>query len=222
MAGLSALAAFAIVAPCAFSSPAAAEGTSVEIIGSSLHDLSSMALDGPDLFVMQGASVIELDATTGVPLRWIAGPAYDFSTSPGPMLVVAGDLFVAGYDSITEVDVATGALVRVLSGVPYGLLEPAAMATDGPDLFIASRYGGPAHYGVVTEVDIATGALVRMLTATSRDPFTGPDALAAVGPDIFVASTYGGPAYPNGLVSEFNALSGALVRVIGAPRYWFV
>lgn len=214
-----ALAAMAIAAPVASSSPATA--TRVEIFGSSLHDPSSMALDGPNLFVAQGASVVEVDATGGFLVRRIAGPAYQFSARPGPMLVVGGELFVADYDSVTEIDTASGALVRVLPNPTYELLGTAAMASVGPDLFIASRYGGRGHYGVVTEVDVATGALVRVLAGSSRDPFAGPDALATVGPDLFVASTHAGPTGA-GSVSEFDASTGALVRVIAGPRFFFV
>jgi len=57
-----------VAAPNAASSPAPATLTGIEILNFGLHDPSSMGVDGPDLFIAEGASVVEVAAVGGKPL----------------------------------------------------------------------------------------------------------------------------------------------------------
>jgi hypothetical protein len=67
-----------------------------------------MALGGHDLFVVNngsvvGGSVIELNASTGAPVRVFSGPEYTFN-APDPIAASGHRPFVAnqGGDSVTE------------------------------------------------------------------------------------------------------------------------
>jgi hypothetical protein len=186
-----------------------------------------MALDGADLFAVEGVAVVELDISTGATVRTISGPAYDF-TSPSGLFIVDNDLVVQNRYSITEVAVSTGALIRVLgspeggSSGAYQWYSTAAIATYGPDMFVASEDTGANDNGSLTEVDVATGAVVRVIGSAEYD-FAAPAALAVDRGDLFVASpAAGGIDGPDGNVTEINAATGALVRVLSGAQYRFV
>jgi hypothetical protein len=81
--------------------------------------------------------------------------------------------------------------------------------------------GGLGSGGVVTEVNDATGALVRVIAGASYD-FGDPFALAADAGHLFVLDrrTGGGPIGPNSL-TELDASTGALVKVLAGPGFDF-
>jgi hypothetical protein len=179
-----------------------------------------MAVHGTDLFVANGlgASVTELNASTGALVRVIYGFNY-----PVDMALAGDDLFVLSNqgDSVTEVNASTGALVKVISSSAYQLVAPRVMAVSRDDLFVAHlTEDGDAN--AVTEINVATGALVRILSGPAYK-FSDPSSMVAVGGDLFVAN-YTGYRSPllnaaGDSVTEVNASTGALVKVISAPRY---
>jgi hypothetical protein len=114
----------------------------------------------------------------------------------------------------------------VISASRYRFNGPDAIAPSGPDLFVANEDGNS-----ITELNASTGSLVRVISA-SRYRFNGPDAIAPSGPDLFVANGGPrgaldgdrGPSLPPASgtsVTELNASTGRLVRVISASSYGF-
>ena len=84
----------------------------------------AFAMSGVDLFVANynGASVTEVNASTGALMKVISGLKYHFD-EPGALALTGTDLFVGNYGSakITEVDASTGALMKVIwAEVPVG------------------------------------------------------------------------------------------------------
>jgi hypothetical protein len=196
-----------------------------------------VAAGWPYVFVASAysGSITEIDASTGAVLRVIPDSRFG-PDAPRAMFVDGPDLFVAdGYGgALTELDVASGAVVRVISGGEYDFVGPYAIAAYGPDLLVgdagSGTTGSPSY---VTEVDAATGALVRVVTGP-RYHFYGPGAMALDGQDLFVLNdgspASGGtltppPTTPStssaGSLTEIDATTGALVRVISGPRYDF-
>jgi hypothetical protein len=83
-------------------------------------------------------------------------------------------------------------------------------------------YGG---LGSVTEIDASTGALVRVLSS-SEYKFDEPSAIAAVGDNLFVANKLpetmtSGTVTGSGSVTEIDASTSALVRVLSSSQYVF-
>jgi hypothetical protein len=204
------------------------------------HDPGPMVLDGDDLFVANGGgansdsggSVTEVNASTGALVKVISAPLYQFH-APGPMVLDSDDLFVANGGgansdsggSVTEVNASTGALVKVITGSAYQFHDPDAMVLDGDNLFVANGDGANSDSGgSVTEVNASTGALVKVITGPAYR-FDSPDAMVLDGDDLFVADN----GYPNpngngngpGSLTELNASTGKLVRVIAGSRYQF-
>jgi len=118
-----------------------------------------------------------------------------------------------------------GAVVRVISGGEYDLVGAYAIAAYGPYLFVGDAgdgtTGSPSY---VTEVDALTGAPVRVVTGPQYK-FYLPGAVASDGPDLFVLNE--GSAAGNGTntgvgsLTDIDAATGALVRVISGPKYDF-
>lgn len=251
-----------------------------------LHEsFGAMALDGHRLFVAStnlqgsieddeeicqamGGAVTEIGTGTGQTTKTVWASTV---TEPTAMTTDGAGLFVAGYaatqGSLSEFNASTGALVETTTGSPLGFERPDALATAGPNLFVANNDMGLGDPGAnsISEVDIATGALVRAISGP-RYRLTGPDAMvvtgpsltgpaspgtskaltttslapagragpgpagstgtatttSAPGPDLFVANTAASAttlAGVAGSVTEVNASTGALVRVISGPSY---
>ena len=126
-----------------------------------------------------------------------------------------------GGGALVEFDTSSGALVRVIRGARYDMFGPLAMVASGPDLFVAGTGSLLGGDGALTEVNAATGALVRVITGKAYD-FGSPTGMATNGPDLFVAdrSIGAGPIEANS-VTEVNAATGALVRVLAGARFRF-
>jgi hypothetical protein len=165
--------------------------------------VSSLAVDGPDLFVgnitlhpsrtlKKLGWVTEIDAATGALVRVVQGPQFKFGfvealAVSGPDLVVANELG----GSVDELDSSTGGLVRIISGPPYQFDSITAMAVGGHYMYVGSL--GTANGGFiggVTRVDPSTGALVRVMSGGEYD-FNGPAAIAVVAEDVFVTNSDG-------------------------------
>ena len=125
-----------------------------------------------------------------------------------------------GAGALIEFKISTGATARVVYGPGYDFYGPTAMAAQGPDLFVASS-GSTGSYGAVTEVNAATGALVRVMTGEPYG-FGAPLAVAVDAGHLFVVdrSTGGGPIEPSSL-TEVNASTGGLVKILAGPGFEF-
>jgi hypothetical protein len=110
-----------------------------------IYDPSALAIDGPDLFVVNsgditgGGSVTELNASTGALVKVISAP--QFRAEPDAVVIIGADLFVSVlyggpkfHGSVVELNASTGALLRVVSRPHYGIEYPSALAESGPDL----------------------------------------------------------------------------------------
>jgi hypothetical protein len=198
-------------------------------------DPSELLVAGQDLFILSvggfgvSGTITEVKASTGALVRVLAMSADGFS-EPVAMALSGDNLFVAdpagatGEGSVMEVDTSTGSLVRVISGRQYDFYGPLQMAVVGHDLFVAETPGlGGASCisGCITELDTETGVLVRVISGATYKLGT-PRGVAVNGSDLFLTEERdrSGLAGPSS-VTEVNATTGALVRVISGPAYQF-
>ena len=195
-----------------------ATGATVRVISGPAYHFDfpqAVAASGGKLFVVnegggyrENGSVTELDTSTGALVRVITGARYGFD-APDALALAGGRLFVADQvaTTVTELDASTGRFVRSMPGPG----DSTAMGATGDDILVASWYTGTGENGgTLTELDTSTGAQVMDLSA-SRYRFRSPSAVAVVGQDVFVANQQGAS------VTEVDAKSGALVRVISGP-----
>ena len=92
----------------------------------------SIAYADGRLWIANGQSVTELNASTGKPIRVLSGEAYHFTGEPA--IAVAGThVFVVNGDgnSVTEIDASTGVLVHTLTAPRYHLDNPVGIAVVG-------------------------------------------------------------------------------------------
>jgi DNA-binding beta-propeller fold protein YncE len=209
----------------------ASSGATVRVLkGPAYPSPERLALAGTDLFVLNfpapgKGSVAELDTGSGALVR-VLSTSRDGFIGPVAMAVDQGRLFVLDADGdrgaggVLEFSVSTGALVRAFGGPGYKFYPPLAMVADGPHLFVAGT-GGLLGGGAVTEVDAARGHLLKVISG-QRYNFGSPTAIALDGPDLFVVdrALSVGPPKP-GSLTEVNASTGALVRVLSGPQYHF-
>jgi hypothetical protein len=103
----------------------------------------------------------------------------------------------------------------------WGFDDPSAVVVAGGDLYVANSLSNS-----VTEVAASTGRLLRVISGPVYR-FDAPHAMATHGAEVFVAnnafagSAAAGPvtAPGTGSVTELNASTGALVRVISGPAH---
>ncbi len=134
----------------------------------------------------------------------------------------SGHVWVGNQDyfSVTELNAATGAVVRRIDGKPLGIRDPSGIAFDHGHVWVESpgfQYkNGKSSNGTVTEFDRTTGDIVRTIDAKA-DHFIGGQAIFSDGVHVWVLN--GSVGTPQGMrastVTELNAFTGALVRVIG-------
>ncbi len=187
----------------------------------------AMVLDGPDLFVASSDCVTELNASTGAFVKVLAGSHYRFEGTPNGMALYGPDLFLTRFasGSVTELNASTGALVRVISRRNWFL--SGGVALDGPDLFvpgaaISPENGLPAA-GSLVELNASTGALVQVISGPQWR-FRAPFAVASDGPDIFTTDLPNGlrKGMDTGSVTELDASTGKVLRVVSGPQYRFL
>jgi outer membrane protein assembly factor BamB len=180
-----------------------------------------------------GGQVTELNAATGAVERVIPGTAgtndVTALATSGPYLLV-GSLNAsggAGQGAVTEVDPASGRVVETISGKQYHLGIPVAMAIAGGDLFVLSLTESNSGNNIwaLSEVNLGDGQLVRVFP-NAVDGISNPSTVYTYGPYVYVASLgrYRANAnltgsYGPGAVSQIDASSGALVRVIRGTRF---
>jgi outer membrane protein assembly factor BamB len=193
------------------------------------------ALDGNDLFVADArvssaSKVVELNATTGAFVRMISGPEYGFDeiadmVADGPdLLVLSGGCNDAEGDapgSLAEINASTGQLVKLVSRPFTKFDDPQSMVLSGNDLWIVDRgcfISGASNpgQGSVMELNPSTGALRRKIFNPNIDT---PLQMALYGHDFFVVNNPNG-SYA-GWVTEMDASTGAVVRVMDQARYQF-
>lgn len=101
--------------------------------------------------------------------------------------------------------------------VGWGFQQPAALAVDGQDVFVAN-----AGNNTVTELSLPTLTLVRVIHGAQYH-FTQPRAAVVYGQDLWVLSvapsaTGSVPEAPS-ILTEVDARTGQLVRVVGGSGY---
>jgi hypothetical protein len=95
------------------------------------------------LWVANGKTVTELNASNGKLVRVLSGAQYKFN---GPTVVATAGANVlvvnAGGNSVTEIDARTGALVHTLSAARYHFDSPDAIAVSGSHAWILNSPSG--------------------------------------------------------------------------------
>ena len=181
----------------------ASTGALVRVVTGARFDFlgpQALAVVGDDLWVAGGGRLTEINAVTGALIRVSA--AQTGLVPPGGLVALKGHLWIAGSlnSILTEINASTGAVMRVVRGSPTTFGLPSSATVVGTDLWISSP--SPA----LAEINSTTGSVVRVVTGASYG-LQFPRALFASGSRLWVVS--------NSSVSEINASSGALVRVIG-------
>jgi outer membrane protein assembly factor BamB len=112
------------------------------------HDSQSITYDSVTyadgfLWVANGESVTELNASTGKLVRVLSGSDYQFN---GPTVVAAAGtkVFVVNTtgNSVTEIDARTGALLHTLSAARYHFDDPVNIAVAGNHAWILNSPAG--------------------------------------------------------------------------------
>jgi hypothetical protein len=161
-------------------------------------------------------ALIELNASNGS-LVHIFKTNVDGLYGPLNLTASRSDVWVSnanGFeDSLTEINSTTGSLVRVIRPTTGELLAPDGIAVSGAHVWIANIRQGDNS---VTELRTSNGSFVRNIKARAGK-FNGLLGIAAEGSHVWVTN---GNGYESGgntnSVSELNATTGSLVRVIKA------
>ena len=174
-------------------------------------------------------SVTELDASTGTVLKSIPGtktgityPASIAVSGPYVWLVDAG--YKGGLGGVTRIDTRDGSSFTK-DGGNYGFVRPAAIAVGGSHVWVLND---PYRGGLsVTEMNASDGSFVQTLSGSQYDfgsyvSLFGYRAagIAAAGNRVWVADPDGGSS-GHGAVTEINAQTGGLVRVLSGTPYDF-
>ncbi len=134
--------------------------------------------------------------------------------APSGLAFGAGHLWVTNRagNSVTEIDPTSGAwLATFVRSKGYRFDDPAAITSDGPDLFVANASGS------VTEMRSTNGALVRVISG-AKYHFVDPVAIDASGNTILVLNAGRPSGLVGGSITEINARTGLLRRTMsGAP-----
>lgn len=211
----------------------ASTGALVRLISGSKYRFGSdastepMAVSTSSVWVINGSrgSLTELDRSTGALIRVVQGRKYGLRW-PDAIAIAGGDVWVASSGgSVTELRESTGKLVRIVSGSRYGFGPgPDGIAVAGGQVWVANG-DNDNNSGSVTELDASTGALIRVVSGKGFG-LVNPNTIAVDGGHVWVANDgtaendAGQLGFHEGL-TELNASTGALVRVITANRYQF-
>jgi serine/threonine protein kinase len=135
------------------------DGTELWSIPTTVHydpqatTYDSLAYADGRLWLANGDTVIEYNASTGKPMQVLAGAQYKFDQALA--IAVSGDKVLvvnAGANSVTEIDARTGGLLHTLSAASYHLDNPAGITVTGNHAWIInSPQGGP---GSVVELTL--------------------------------------------------------------------
>jgi hypothetical protein len=152
-----------------------------------------------------GGSFTELNASNGSVIRVIQsteGPQTLFAGTDGPWF---NGMFAG------EISGSTGMVLRGFEGSGLNCI-----ADNGRDAWGLTEYGVSA-----TEVQLRTGFTTVVTTVTSSAAeFNDSDGIAISGNDVWVTNTDARQLTGNS-ITELNASTGAVVRVLNAAKYQF-
>lgn len=176
-----------------------------------------LAANATDLWLLSppssgrpGGSLTEINSSTGVLVRTVSNPGFDFDQFSSPIatssrVIVANDL--TGF-SITEVNANNGALIRVIRQPRVDLRMQSAPVTNGTDIWIISS-AGPST-GRISEFNASTGALVRII----QQGLASPEGIGADTGHVWVSDV------SSHTVTELNASTGAVIRQVPEPHFF--
>lgn len=182
-------------------------------IGEPGHEGGFQIDDSRDVWVSNAlGGLTEFDGTSGRIVRNLDGPAYGFD-SPSEMAVFDGRLWVSdgGRGSrMTIVDAATGRVVARWSAPHESLAAGWALASSGPDVWIATGHS-------VVEVDATTLQVVRTVSdAQGPYDFSTPWDAVVAGGALWV---FNDPGSGSGTVTVISVRTGRLIRVVTLPPW---
>ncbi|MGB7104259.1 MAG: hypothetical protein WBD82_06665 [Acidimicrobiales bacterium] len=178
-----------------------------------------------------GNFVTELNAASGTVLRVIDATKGRFKT-PVAIAVqgshvwvvnegVAGD--ARGTGSLGELNAKTGALVRIIDTKTAQFDNPIGIAVSNLRVWVTNLQTATGD-GTVTSLSAQSGVVLRVIKGPAGE-FDSPISVAAHGGVVWIASSgtknYEGNGQDTGSVTELNAATGAVVRVIGAGSVQF-
>ena len=181
---------------------------------------TSLAVVGNHIFVANssGNSVTELNASNMTLVKVLrSGHGTGSSSFQGPVAMVAegGNIWVtdrAG-KSVTELSGASGSVLQVVPDLSGYLPSPGAIAYGDGYFFIASPPGSsPMVTQLVPKGPVRLAWM--MCNGNAAYTFSNPQALVVFGRDLWVVNE-GGAGGPSGnSLTEMDAVTGALVRVV--------
>jgi hypothetical protein len=199
-------------------------GSLIRVIRGASFDLNSpsaVAYGGGDVWIANSvtsssSTVTEIDATTGALVRVIS---LDLPY-PSDAAFLGGNVWIASGVGhlLAEIDASTGALIRVTGQRPtaYVALERRITACGG-DLWSTD-----ISKNAVDEFSGTSGALVRVVRFASRGAILHfPSAVTCDGEILSVANVYAKGSWHDGLVTELDASTGAVIRVLQGTTYGF-
>lgn len=129
-------------------------------------DAFGLALSGNDLFVANGSTVDEYNATTGDPIKF--GLISGLKAATG-LALSGSNLFVANNytGQVGEYNAFTGAVIN--ANLISGLVDVGDLALSGNSLFAASQF----HNATVNEYNATTGAAIKIGLITETNGIQG-------------------------------------------------
>jgi hypothetical protein len=208
-------------------------------IGSGIDNPTNLAFDGSHIWVANGVgdSVAELNDATGALVRIVKGTdtcstaTAQCGPDPQPMVANRQDLWVEELSSpntISEIDVSTGAIIKNIAEAPNSDFQ--GMTYGGGHLWVVDL-DNTENTDSVSEIDPTTDNVMRLLKPKliriDEDPHEEDSSgyYDAYGTDDIVYSNgyvwilCSDNKTGNDAVSEFNASTGAQVRVIDGNAY---
>ena len=181
--------------------------------------LVSATADAQQIVVVGGLGTEENPEVVGAYM--LSGAAINTSLISDPygeFAASAGDLFIPTANGIAEYT-TSGALVN--PALVTGLNPAAAMAVSGGELFVLE---GSGTHSYVSVYDATTGATINAsLVPSLAAGLWNPTAIAVSDGDLFILSAgMRGSGYADGVVSQYDASTGALINpalVTGVGEY---
>jgi hypothetical protein len=138
-----------------------------------------------------------------------SGKEFDY---PSGLAFAGGHLWVTNEhgNSVSEINPSNGSWMASLTSGPYGIDAPTAIATNGPDIFVANSVKS------ISEINASTRQLVRIVFG-SEYHFSKPFAITVAGGRVLVLNAGTG----TGSITEFSAKNGLLIKTISGSRFAF-
>ena len=176
--------------------------------------VGTIAVDDSHVWITNGNSVTQLNASNGNRIQTVSSGNYGFS-DPAGIVADGPDIWVTNYTgaSVTELNASNGAWVRTVTGASYDFSRPWGIAVDGPDIWVANEQNNS-----VTELNASNGNWIRTLSGGNYD-FDAPIGIAADRDHVRVTNSYEDATGDS--VTELNASNGAWVRTLSGGNYGF-